>query len=162
MYPPPTTSRRFGTSGSSSAVVESRTFGLSIDTFGTFVGSEPVAMMTKSVSIFCCPPEVSTLNVFASTKDARPWTKFTLRDFASSPRPPVCFLTTASFQERSLSMSMVGVGKDTPKASACFASSSTLAACNSAFEGMQPRNVHTPPGFGSASMSVTCMPMSAA
>ena len=35
MYPPPTISSRFGTSGSSSAVVESSTFGLSIDTFGT-------------------------------------------------------------------------------------------------------------------------------
>ena len=45
MYPPPTTSRRFGTSGSSSAVVESSTFGLSIDTFGTVVGRDPVAMM---------------------------------------------------------------------------------------------------------------------
>jgi hypothetical protein len=94
--------------------------------------------------------------------DARPWTKFTFRDLASNPNPPVCFLTTASFQARSLSMSIDGFPNETPNASACFASSSTLAACNSAFEGMQPRNVQTPPGFGSASMSVTCMPMSAA
>ena len=91
---------------------------------------------------------VSTLSVLASTNDARPWMKVTFRDFASRPSPPVCFLTTSSFQPRSLSMSIAGLPNDTPNASACFASSSTLAACSRAFDGMQPRNVQTPPGFG--------------
>jgi hypothetical protein len=49
-----------------------------------------------------------------------------------------------------------------PNVVACVAASSALAACSSTFDEAQPRNAQTPPGFGSASISVTRMPRSAA
>ena len=44
-----------------------------------------------------------------------PWTTVTLRALASPERPPVSFLTTPSFQPRSLSMSIVGAAKLRPR-----------------------------------------------
>jgi len=49
-----------------------------------------------------------------------------------------------------------------PQAAMSAASSMTLAACNSAFEGMQPTFKHTPPSTGQRSISVTLRPRSAA
>ena len=46
-------------------------------------------------------------------------------------------------------------------AGASDASPSSRATWSSVFEGMQPRNRQTPPGFGSGSMSVTSSPSSA-
>src|SRR6266478_4872258 len=49
-----------------------------------------------------------------------------------------------------------------PEAAMSSASSITLAACSSAFDGMQPTFKHTPPNIGQRSISVTLRPRSAA
>ena len=74
-----------------------------------------------------------------STNWPRPWTKRTLRCLESMPTPPVSWATTLSLKRRSWSRSMVGSPKMMPSSAASRASFSTLAACSSALEGMQPR-----------------------
>jgi hypothetical protein len=57
---------------------------------------------------------------------------------------------------------MAGSPNDSPWSAISFVSVMTLAACNSAFEGMQPTLRHTPPSDGQRSTSVTDKPRSAA
>ena len=91
-----------------------------------------------------------------------PETTVTLRPLASPESPPVSFLTTLSFQPRSPSMSTSGFANFTPKCPISSASEITLAACSSAFDGMQPTFRQTPPSVGSRSISTTLSPRSAA
>ena len=80
-----------------------------------------------------------TISVLGPTKTPRPCRYRILRLFVSWPRPPVSLPTTPSFQAVSLAMSMEGLPKLTPMASASRASLTTRAACKNAFDGMQPR-----------------------
>ena len=59
-------------------------------------------------------------------------------------------------------MSRAGSPKSTPQARASRASVSTFATCSSAFDGMQPRYRHTPPGSAASSINITGIPRSAA
>ena len=72
------------------------------------------------------------------------------------------FLTTLSFQPRRPSTSTFGLANFTPKWPISSASEMTLAACSSAFDGMQPTLRQTPPSDGSFSISTTFLPRSAA
>src|SRR4029077_5712379 len=163
MYPPPITSSVFGTSGRSSALVESMRRGLSSLRLGTTLGREPVAMMMRSKVRFSSPPAVFiTFNVVEFTNAALPWTNWTERCLDNCPSPPVSFLTTLSFHPRSLFRSTLGSPNSMPQFFACSVSSSSLAACSRALDGMQPRYRQTPPGFTSGSIIVTFMPKSAA
>src|SRR5690349_18424312 len=67
-----------------------------------------------------------------------------------------------SLKPRSRARSICGFPNCTPQLAAWSASPISLATWRRAFEGMQPRYRQTPPGFASGSMSVTCMPRSAA
>ena len=158
------TSSVFGTSGRSRAPVESIRRGLSSFRLGTTVGRDPVAMMMRSKVRFSSPPAwlFVTFRVVEFTKAALPCTNSTLRCFESCPNPPVSLATTPSFHPRSLFRSILGSPNSMPQFLACSASSSSLATCSKAFEGMQPRYRQTPPGFTSGSISVTFMPRSAA
>ena len=80
-----------------------------------------------------------------ATKRPTPRTTSTLRCFASTVSPPVSFATTEAFQSRSRARSILGSPKAIPRVAISSASSMTLAACNSALEGMQPTFRHTPP-----------------
>ena len=86
----------------------------------------------------------------------------TLRCFASSASPLVNLVTTRFFQARSRSWSICGAPNTMPAVLMSAASSITLAACSSAFDGMQPTFKHTPPNIGQRSTNVTLRPRSAA
>ncbi len=49
-----------------------------------------------------------------------------------------------------------------PQSFSSCVSATTRATCSRAFEGMHPRRRQVPPSRGSASTSVTCIPLSAA
>src|SRR5258708_7865707 len=152
-------------SGRSRALVESMRRGLSSLRLGTTVGRDPVAMMMRSKVRFSSslPPAVFvTFTVVEFTNAALPCTNSTLRCFESCPSPPVSLVTTLSFHPRSLLRSTLGSPNSMPQFFACSASSSSLATCSRALDGMQPRYRQTPPGFTSGSISVTFMPRSAA
>src|SRR5258708_26374779 len=77
-------------------------------------------------------------------------------------RPLVNRVTTRFFHARRRSRA-IGGGPNTMQAVPMSAASSiTLAACSSAFEGIQPTFKHTPPSIGQRSISVTLRPRSAA
>src|SRR6266699_2020012 len=103
-----------------------------------------------------------TRKVFEFSNAACPCTYWTLRCFESTPRPPVSFLTTSSFQARRRETSIFGSPNSTPQFFACCDSAISLATCRSDLEGMHPRYRQTPPGFNSGSISVTFNPKSAA
>ena len=151
-------------SGRSSAPVESMRRGLSSLRLGTTVGRDPVAMtMRSNVSVSSPPAAVFvTFNVVAFTNAALPDTNVTERCLDNCPSPPVSFLTMLAFHSRSLLRSTLGSPNSMPQFFACSASSSSLATCSRALDGMQPRYRQTPPGFASGSISVTFMPRSAA
>src|ERR1700719_3002109 len=157
------TSSVFGTSGRSRAPLESMRRGLSSLRLGTTVGRDPVAMMMRSKVRFSSPPAVFvTFTVVEFTNAALPCTNWTERCLDNCPSPPVSFLTTLSFHPRSLFRSTLGSPNSMPQFFACSASSSNLATCSRALDGMQPRYRQTPPGFTSGSINVTFMPRSAA
>ena len=160
--PPPMTSRRFGTPSSASAPVESITRGSSCGMNGRVTGSEPAAMIACSKLTVFVPPSASTSSWLTAVKRPTPLTTVTLRCLARPERPPVSFLTTPSFQPRSLSMSIDGSEKPMPCAAMSLVSSMTLAACSSALDGMQPTLRQTPPRLGQRSTSTTFLPRSAA
>ena len=87
---------------------------------------------------------------------------WTLRCLASPVSPPVSRVTTPSFQPRSTSRSIVGGVKDSPAWLISLVSAITLAACSSAFDGMQPTLRHTPPSGPRESTITTFLPRSAA
>ena len=162
MMPPPMTSRRFGTPFSSSAPVESMTRGSS-GMNGSLMGSEPAAMMHCSKRIFSVLPSARATSMTCGLANLPvPCTTSTLRCFASTDRPPTSLLTTLFFQSSSLGSSIFGAPNSTPCARISPTSSMTLAACSSAFEGMQPTLRQTPPSMGQRSTSVTLRPRSAA
>src|SRR5437660_1667529 len=114
--------------------------GLSSFRLGTTLGRDPVAMMMRSkVSLSSAPPVLVTFSVVELTKPALPDTNCTERCLDNCPKPPVSFFTTLSFHPRSLFKSTLGSPNSTPQFLACSASSSSLATCNSALDGMQPR-----------------------
>ena len=160
--PPPITSSRFGSDSSSSAPVESMIRGSS-GTNGSFTLSEPAATMHCSKPIFCVPPPSAvTSTTFGATNRPLPCTTSTLRCLASIRRPLVSLRTTPPFQPRSFARSICGAPKLMPCAAIDSASSITLAACSSAFEGMQPTFRQTPPRLDQRSTSTTDRPRSAA
>ena len=127
--------------------MESITRGSSCGTNGSCTGSDPAAMIAVSKTDGAgravragdrraCSGEVNV---------PVPTMVVTLRCLASPARPPVSRPTTPSFQPRRASRSMVGRAKDRPCAAISLVSAMTLAACSSAFEGMQPTLRHTPP-----------------
>ena len=130
---------------------------------GSFTGSEPAAMMHWSKLTVFAPsvaldPDRVRPGEGADALDhrdlARPW--------RGPESPPVSFLTTLSFQPRRPSTSTSGFANFTPKWPISSASEMTLAACSSAFDGMQPTLRQTPPSVGSRSISTTFLPRSAA
>ena len=124
---------------------------------------EPAAMIACSkLTVRLLPSGRSTSSWFSEVNRPTPWTVVTLRALASPARPPVSFLTTPSFQPRRRPTSISGVAKPRPCSLISLVSAITLAACRSAFEGMQPTLRHTPPRLGQRSTSTTCLPRSAA
>jgi hypothetical protein len=97
-----------GTSGSSSADVESSIRGLSSASDGIFVGCEPVARIRCWNWMSSCPDAVCTVSDFGPVSVARPCTKLILRSFATEPRPAVSLSTTPCLYARSLSTSIFG------------------------------------------------------
>ena len=143
--PPPTTRSRFGISFSSSAPVESITRGSSWGKPGISTGREPAAMIAWSNDTVVVPLPFATLSSLGPEKLPTPWTTCTLRCLARPARPPVSLPTTVFFQAASFSSSIFGSPKTTPLALISLASSMTLAAWSSAFDGMQPTLRQTPP-----------------
>ena len=97
MMPPPTTSRVFGTSASSSASVESITRLSSHGKFGSFTACEPAAMMhcsKRSSRVVPSAPAISSS--LGETNFATPCTVRTLRCLAMPARPLVNWPTTLS------------------------------------------------------------------
>ena len=156
--PPPTTRSFLGNGASSSAPVESTMRGSS-GRPGNMNGSEPAAIMQCSKSIVS---SLSSLSRCADSKFASPLTTRTLRCLASCVRPPVRRPTTLFFHSRSFSASISGSPKLTPCSAMSFASSMTFAACNKAFDGIQPTFRQTPPSTGQRSTRITSRPRSAA
>ena len=148
--PPPMTSIRFGMPSSSSAPVESMTRGSSCGMKGSVTGSEPAAMMHWSkVTVFAPSSPFDRDRVRAGEgadaldhrRPCAPWR-------GRRGRRSAC-LTTLSFQPRRPSTSTFGLANFTPKWPISSASEMTLAACSSAFDGMQPTLRQTPPSVGS-------------
>ena len=101
-------------------------------------------------------------SVCGPTNLASPRSTSTLRCLASTASPLVSLVTTRFFQARSLLAIDRRRREHDAAADMSAASSITLAACKSAFDGMQPTFRHTPPSIGQRSMSVTLRPRSAA
>ncbi|CFU07712.1 Uncharacterised protein [Bordetella pertussis] len=158
MTPPPITSRRRGISLSSSAPVESMMRGSS-GRNGRRTGREPTAM-TACLNATREPSD--TARLCGPSKRPVPVTTSTLRWRASPPRPPHSLATSASLCARSLSRRMRGSLNSMPSSLMARASSSALAQCSSALEGMQPTFRQTPPRVGRCSTSTTESPRSAA
>ncbi len=148
MMPPPMTSRRFGISGSSSALVESMMRLSSYGKPGMRATLDPAAMMQWSNETVLTPCAVSTRTVWGEANCAVPCTTCTLRCFASPVRPLVSLPTTPAFHARSLSRLILGLPNSMPACATSSASVSTLAMCSSALDGMQPTFRHTPPSVG--------------
>jgi hypothetical protein len=116
------------------------TRGLSTDRPGTIAGCEPTAMIAFwKVTLSLPPSTFSTSSVVGPVSVAVPRRYLIFRAFTSCPVPPVSRPTTLSLNVRSLSSSIVGSPKVTPQAEAWRASSTSLATCSSALDGMQPR-----------------------
>ncbi len=101
--------------------------------------------MAESKETVFGPSSPSTVNVWGEAKAPVPWTTVTSRRFAIPASPWVSLPTTESFQERRASRSISGSPNRIPRSPISRASSSTLAAWRSAFDGMQPTFRHTPP-----------------
>ncbi len=145
MIPPPITSIRFGMPPSSSAPVESTSRGSSYGKPGMRATEEPAAMMQCSNAMRFWPSGVCTSIVFGDSNLPTPCTTVTLRCLARLTRPFVSLPTTDSFQPRSLSTSNFGAPNAMPWWLISSTSVTTLAACSSAFDGMQPTLRQTPP-----------------
>ena len=161
MIPPPMTSSRLQSSGSSSAPVESMMRGSSGKP-GKRTDSEPAAMMHCLKSTRFDPSADLSSKVCGPTNFASPRSTSTLRCFASTFSPLVSFVTTRFFQSRNFARSIWGGANTIPAEDMSSASSITLAACSSAFEGIHPTLRHTPPSTGQRSIRVTLRPKSAA
>ena len=163
MIPPPRTSRRSGTSAISSAEVESSTRGSSWGTNGRRTGSEPAATMTWSKpTTVVAPSGAVTSRRCGERNRPDPCTVETFRCLARPFSPPVSRSTTPSFHVRSSSRSISGAPNFTPCPLISLVSAMTLAACSSAFDGMQPTLRQTPPRVSRASTTRTSSPRSAA
>ena len=147
---------------SSSAPVESITRASSCGTNGNCTGSEPAAMIAASNDTVLDPSGPVTVSVFGPVNTPVPTMVVTLRCLAKPASPPVSRVTTPSFQPRRASRSIVGAANDRPCADISLVSAITLAACSSAFDGMQPMLRHTPPSGPRESTSTTLLPRSAA
>ena len=110
MMPPPMTSKPPENSGSSSASVESMTRCRPASP-ASLIASEPAAMMHWSKRMRSEPLLPMTSITLGLTKRPMPCTTSTLRCLASTRSPPVSFLTTRSFNPRSLSRSSAGAAE---------------------------------------------------
>jgi len=93
----------------------------------------------ESQILFAARRGLRDFNVVEFTKAALPCTNCTECCLDNCPSPPVSFLTTLSFHPRSLLRSTLGSPNSTPQFWPARLSSSSLATCSSALEGMQPR-----------------------
>ena len=149
--PPPITSRPPEDSGSSSAPVESMMRGSS-GRPGKRTDSEPAAMMHCSKRMRCAPLVARDLeHVRRSTNVPVPRTTSTLRCFAS-----IVEAAGELADDLALPLAQLVADRSAARRRRCrarssrAASSMTLAACSSAFDGMQPTLRHTPPSSASA------------
>ena len=129
---------------------------------GKETGSEPAAIIALSKEIVVVPLSPVTSSVLLPVNLPKPCTNSTLRIFDIPLNPLVNWLTTLSFQSRTLSKSIFGSPNDTPWLDKCFASLITFATCSNAFDGIQPTLRHTPPKLARASTSTVSIPKSAA
>ena len=104
----------------------------------------------SKLTVLLSHPRPRPSSWFGAVNLPMPRTTVTLRCLARPARPPVSFLTTPSFQPRSLSMSTCGAAKEIPCSPMSSLSAITLAACRRALEGMQPTLRQTPPRVASA------------
>ena len=159
--PPPMTTRRFGTSGSSRAPVEETIFCSSISMPGSGVTSEPVAMTMALDAVMVPTPSTST--VFGAVMRPAPFSQAILFFLNRNSMPPVFSLTTLSLWD-----SMPGRSSSTPPtlmpnlARPCLASSYFSDAASSALEGMQPTFRQVPPSALRFSTQATLKPSCAA
>ncbi len=105
-------------------------------------------MMQWSNETTLRPSFVSTSSECGEANCAFPSTTVTLRALARLARPLVSLPTTPSLNLRRPSRSTLGGPKLTPWGAMSAASAMTLAACRSAFDGMQPTLRQTPPSVG--------------
>ena len=83
---------------------------------GTTAGREPVAITMRSNDRLSSEPSVFvTRSVVEFSNAARPCTYLSLRCLDITPRPPVSFLTTFSFQERKRAKSILGAENSIPQ-----------------------------------------------
>src|SRR3989440_8296121 len=160
MKPPPTTSRRAGISGPSSAAVESIPRS-EASMPRRRAGTEPVATIACR-NFSACGSSPSTRTVRASSKTPRPPTTSTPLAFATLPSPRASLpITRSDFHLRSGSSETRAGPKSTPNSLARSASPSTAATCSSALDGMQPSKRQAPPSRLPASTTTVSSPSSA-
>ena len=161
--PPPTTSRRRGTSVSRRAPVESTIRGSSHGKSGSRTGFDPTAMIACSNPTRRVPPSgVATARTRGPSNRPIPCNTSILRRFARPASPPVRRWTTPSFQASSFAASTAGAAKSTPRTPSSAAAVIASAVLSSALEGMQPTLRQTPPRVGYRSTSTVRRPRSAA
>ena len=146
--PPPIINISAGMSFNCKAPVESMILGSSGKN-GKRTGLEPTAIIACSnFKDMLVLSGLVIVNSVLEENSARPCIISTLRCFAKELKPPVkrlmvCFST----QPRKFLISTSGLEKFMPISALSLASFKTLAACNSALDGIQPTFKHTPPIF---------------
>ena len=108
--------------------------------------------MNAGASTRVFSPPTSTSTALGPMNVAVPFITSTPFPFSSRLMPPFIFLMTPSLNSRSFAMSTFGSPARIPRSAAFRISSTRFAAAMSAFDGMHPQLMHTPPsGFGSTS-----------
>ena len=160
MIPPPSTTRRRGTSVCASRPVESTHRGESRPWIGGRTGNEPVATIAL-LKVTSSPP--STAIALGPVNVPRPLTHSTPFALNSCATPPVICLTTPSFHALAAAKSSVGSPTTAPSLpNVSRASCSACAVWTHALVGMQPTRRHVPPRSGSCSTQTTLAPSCAA
>src|SRR4051812_30756390 len=160
MIPPPSTTRRLGTSVCASRPVESTQRGESSPSMGGRSANEPVAI-TACLKVTSSAP--STWIVFASVKRPVPLTHSTPAALKRLATPEVICLTTPSFHWFAVGKSRVGAPTWTPSLpNVSSASLIANAVCTHALVGTQPTRRQVPPSSGSFSMQIVLAPSCAA
>ena len=154
--PPPMTTIDSGHFSNDNAPVLSMHCGPSIPLIGTVDGTEPVAMIYLSETIFLSPSAVLTFTVVLSAKLPSPSIILTPLALRSACIPSTRRLTTAFFLSITFVKSRTGCAI-TPMSAPFLAFSYTSALCNRAFVGIHPSLRHVPPTWH-FSITVTSAP----
>ena len=161
MMPPPSTTRRFGTSVRASRPVES-TQRSRVEALDRRAERERPGRDDRRAEGDVLAA-LDTKIVFASVKRPVPLTHSTPFALKSEATPSVICLTTADFHSFEAPKSSSGSPVLTPNfAKFSSASLSANAVCTHAFVGMQPTRRQVPPSSGSFSMQATLAPSCAA